>query len=68
MSLDDWNDGWIEGRKDGIEECIALMEALHVPREYDGYSECNYCDDIYWPPQIYPCDSVAVLRSLRDRE
>jgi len=26
MSLDDWNDGWIEGQRDMLAKCIALIE------------------------------------------
>jgi len=35
MSLNDWNDGWIEGRKAGIEACIAAVD------DYFDRGECS---------------------------
>jgi hypothetical protein len=62
---DDWGDGWNEGYQEAIRECLAMMEAIHVPNTYGYYTACEYCNDgPYWPPQEYPCDSVRILREL----
>lgn len=35
MSLDDWNDGWIEGRKTGIDECLEAVLSISDGGSYD---------------------------------
>jgi hypothetical protein len=35
MSLNDWNDGWVEGRKAGIEECIEAVLSISDGGSYD---------------------------------
>ena len=29
-NLDDWNDGWVDGRNAGIEECLTALDDLDL--------------------------------------
>lgn len=52
MSLDDWNDGWVEGQRDMLAKCIEAVERASTLK-----------DDSYH----MRLSAVAALRALEEK-
>ena len=58
MSLDDWNDGWLEGQRDMLAKCIEAVEAL------------TYGTGVGWlsGEWINRDGTLAALRALQEKQ
>ena len=45
MSLDDWNDGWLEGQQDMLAKCIAAVETMTEDIDATVWVERFYEDE-----------------------